>query len=300
MSKFKDALNTLRAGDGRQPRSHDIDNVSMGVMQEQDVAADSPPTNNINAGQQDGKPVFRLSISPSQLRDEGLLPTDENMPLASQQFRRIKRPVLKIAFSAGDVHYENANVVMLASALPGTGKTFCSINLATSISHEKDVGSVVVDADVLKPNITRAFGLEERPGLIDFLVDSSLTLEDVLVHTDIHDLIVVPAGKHHEQVTELLSSQRMGEFISLISHRFSSRVVVFDTPPLLLTNEAQVLAQHMGQIVLVIQAGASSQETVSQALASLDRGKPINAILNKARGESFGEYGDYGYYSSPK
>jgi len=79
-----------------------------------------------------------------------------------------------------------------------------------------------------------------------------------------------------------------------------ARAIIFDTPPLLLTNEAQVLAEHMGQIVLVIEAGASTQETVGQALNSLNQDKPINAILNKTRGVSFGEYGGYGYYSAPR
>ena len=244
-------------------------------------------------------PSFRVSVSAETLRDQGLRPQDSDLDLVAQQFRRIKRPILNIAFGDGVPKSENANVIMLGSALPGTGKTFCSFNLATSIAREKDVGAVLVDADVLKPNISVAFGLQDRPGLVDYLLDSSLTMDDIVVATNVLGIIVVPTGQQHDQATELLASRRMNQFVESLSQRFQARAIIFDTPPLLLTNEAQVLTEHMGQIVLVIEAGASTQETVEQALNSLNRDKPINAILNKARGVSFGEYGSYGYYSAP-
>ena len=90
----------------------------------------------------------------------------------------------------------------------------------------------------------------------------------------------------------------MGQFISDLSSLFPNRAVIFDTPPLLITNEAHVLAEHMGQIVLVIEAGATTHDSVHKVLASLNRDKPVNAILNKTREQSFGEYGGsaYGYY----
>ena len=90
----------------------------------------------------------------------------------------------------------------------------------------------------------------------------------------------------------------MKQFVEAIAERFRSRAVIVDTPPLQLTNEAHVLAKLVGQIVVVIEAGVSTQDSILQALGSLDRNKPINAILNKARKGSFGGYdGDrYGYY----
>lgn len=247
-------------------------------------------------------PDFSISIAPETLHEQGLQPQDADVNFIAQQFRRIKRPILRTAFETGNPEDGNANVIMLASALPKSGKTFCSFNLATSIARERDLGAVLVDADVLKPSISRAFGLDDRVGLIDHLLDPSVTIDDILVATDLHGIIVVPAGQEHQEATELLASQRMKKFVATLSERFHARVIVVDTPPLLLTNEAHVLAEHMGQIVLVIEAGLSTQESVTQALDSLNRTKPINAILNKARGISFAEYGGggYGYYSAPQ
>ena len=243
---------------------------------------------------------FRIEVSAKSLVEQGVQARAADLELVGQQFRRIKRPVLNTAFGVGMRDSKNANVVMVASALPQSGKTFCSFNLATSIAREKDVGAVLVDADVLKPNISRALGLEERIGLIDYLVDDSISIDDILVATDLHGIIVVPAGRQHDEATELLASRRMAQFFELLSQRFHSRAIVVDTPPLLITNEAQVLAEHMGQIVMVIEAGRSDVESVSQALDTLNRTKPINAILNKARGKSFGDYGGYGYYGAPQ
>ncbi len=246
-------------------------------------------------------PRVNICVDREFLQEQGLLARGVDVEVVRQQFRQIKRPVLHTAFGNGIKESKNANVIMIASALPQSGKTFCSVNLATSIARERDVGAVLVDADVLKPNISRVFGLEDRVGLIDYLLDDSVAIDDVLVGSDLHGIIMVPAGQQHEEATELLASRRMIEFVEKLSERFSARAIIVDTPPLLLTNEANVLAEHMGQIVMVIEAGESSQESVLEALGSLNRSKPINAILNKARGVSFGGYdGGYGYYSAPR
>ena len=189
---------------------------------------------------------------------------------------------------------------MVSSALPKSGKTFCSVNLAISIARERDVGAVIVDADVLKPNISRALNLEQRPGLIDYLLDPAVTVDDILVGTDLHDIIVVPAGGRHEEATELLASRRMQEFIHALAERYSSRAIVVDTPPLLLTNEANVLAENMGQIILVVEAGVSTQESVIEAAGLLNSEKPINVIINKSRGMDVDGHGanGYGYYGA--
>lgn len=314
MSKLQKALQMLRDGHESNPnrrRSFELEDSQRdtaetpqpdGQSAEQRRPGTRTPTQHLQEGSaaDEIQPDISVIIPWESLRDQGLQPQDSDLDLVAQQFRRIKRPILSTAFGTGVPKIENANVIMLASALPGTGKTFCSFNLAKSIASEKDVGAVLVDADVLKPNISRAFGLQDRPGLIDYLLDSSLTMNDILVATNVQGIIVVPTGQQHEQATELLASRRMRQFVTSLSQQFRARAIIFDTPPLLLTNEAQVLAGHMGQIVLVIEVGASTQETVEQALSSLDRDKPINAILNKARNASSREYGGYGYYSAPR
>ena len=236
-----------------------------------------------------------IKIGLDDLVSAGLLPHEADRNMVAQQFRRIKRPVLNLAFEPGIPKAGNANVVMMTSALPKSGKTFCSINLAMSIALERDFGAVLVDADVLKPNVSRVLGLDSRPGLIDYLLNTEISIEDILVRTNLHDILVVPAGQRHREATELLASHRMQTFISQMSEMFPGRAIIVDTPPLLITNEAHVLAEHMGQIVLVIESGISTQDSVIEALNSLNRSKPVNAILNKSRESVFRQYGGGGY-----
>ena len=246
-----------------------------------------------------------LSLDNEDLIDAGLRLHDEDHDKIAHEFRRIKRPILKLSFDQGAAQEQNANVVMVASALPGAGKTFCAFNLAVSISRERDYQALLVDADVIKPKLSRSLGLDDRVGLNDYLLDPSVGLEDILVPSDYFDILVVPAGRKHPEATELLASRRMTNFVDLLSSAFANRIVIFDTPPLLLTNEAHVLSEHMGQIVVVIESGVSEQGSVTQTLEMLDRQKPINAILNKSRfasrdgfyGQGYGYYGQsYGYY----
>ncbi|HNP35720.1 MAG TPA: AAA family ATPase [Woeseiaceae bacterium] len=249
----------------------------------------------------DLKPIQTVHIDVERLVELRMLPPAADEELIAQQFKRIKRPIIQLAFDNDLVSSDCANVIMMASALPGAGKSFCAMNLANSIALERDFGVILIDADVLKPGISRALGLDQMVGLIDYLVEPDIDISDIMYASDMKDIIVIPSGKRHPETTELLASRRMRDLVQNVSRRYRNHAIVFDTPPLLLTSEAQILAERVGQIVLVIEARESSQEAVMRALAMLDRDKPINAILNKSRSaDSGGYYSDnYGYYSSP-
>jgi protein-tyrosine kinase len=226
-----------------------------------------------------------------------LAPLDHAIPVADQ-FRRIKRPLIDNVVKNAAIEADHMNLIMVSSALPGAGKTFCSVNLAASISLERELNVLLVDADVAKSHISKAFGLSDYPGLVDILADETLSIEDVLVRTDLNDIQVLPAGSKHSQLTELLASDRMGEVIRELATRYPDRIIIMDSPPLLVTSEAQALAKQAGQIVLVVESGKSLHQDVQETLHSLDQSKPINVILNKSiYTQASGYYGGgYGYY----
>ncbi|MEL7535617.1 MAG: XrtA-associated tyrosine autokinase [Pseudomonadota bacterium] len=240
----------------------------------------------------------KFHIDQHALIKGGLLaPLDQAVPIADE-FRKIKRPLLANARQEFSDAAEHMNVIMLASAMPNAGKTFCSVNLAFSISLERELNVVLIDADVAKPHISRAFGLKDKPGLIDLLVDDQIDLSETLVRTDLNGVQVIPAGRGHAQATELLASDRMSEVVDEISTRYADRIVIVDSPPLLVTSEAQALATQVGQVVLVIEAGKTAHQTVQQVLEVLDHQKAINFILNKSRRTASPDYyygASYGY-----
>jgi len=237
-------------------------------------------------------------LDEEKLIRRGLLaPLDQAVPVADE-FRRIKRPLIDNALRHASHREDHMNLIMVASALPGAGKTFCSVNLAASISLERELNVMLVDADVAKPHISTAFGLAGRPGLIDLLEDETMSIDEVLVRTDLNDIVVMPAGRKHEQSTELLASERMEEVMDELATRYPDRLIVMDSPPLLATSEAPAVARQVGQIALVVESGATTNQELHDALELLDSEKAINVILNKSVYSQAGGYygGGYGHY----
>ena len=246
----------------------------------------------------DLKPVFHVDVA--SLRECGLLPPLDASQTLAEEFRRIKRPLLANAQGHEAALGQHMNVIMIGSAMPASGKTFCSVNLAMSLSMERNRTVLLVDADVAKPHISREFGLDDRPGLLDLLDDPTASISDAIVRTDLNDIRVLPAGTRHAEATELLASDQMKSLIHELSTRYPDRIIVVDTPPLLLTSEAHALATQVGQIVIVVESGQTGQQSLSQALDTLDPSKPINLVLNKSRfstggGYYGGYYNNYGY-----
>ncbi len=237
-----------------------------------------------------------LHLDFNKLRDASIVPPEELAPNLAAEFRRIKRPLLKTAFGKNGEAVEKGNLIMVCSAISGEGKTFTSMNLAMSVALERERTVLLIDADVAKPHISRTLGLEDRRGLMDVLVDKDLSLADVLVQTDMPGLRVLPAGRRHEYATEILASERMEEVIEDISGRYPNRVIILDSPPLLQTSEAQVLSGLIGQVVMVVHAGATPQSAVNHALELIDSSKHVSLILNKCRVSTGGDHYYGGYY----
>jgi len=244
-------------------------------------------------------PGKQVKLDLSGLKAAGLVdPLSKQVNRTTEEFRRIKRPLLMHAKGEGATVVANANMIMVTSALAGEGKTFTSINLAMSIAIEMDKTVLLVDADVAKPDVTARLGVEAERGLIDVLLDDSLTLPDVLLRTDIPKLTLLPSGSRHVHTTELLASDRMHQLTLELSSRYPDRIVIFDSPPLLLTSEARVLASLMGQVVLVVEESRTPQYAVREAVQSLDSNEIVGIVINKGSHGSKGEYyyRGYGYY----
>jgi protein-tyrosine kinase len=230
------------------------------------------------------------------LRSEGYLaPHDQERSMADQ-YRLIKRPLLDNASGKGAILSDDANLIMVTSALPGDGKTFTCINLALSMAMEKDTSVLLVDADVAKPHVSDLFGVSDQPGLIELLKHKDRKATEFVLRTDIPGLRLLPAGTPDENATELLASRRMKRITAELSASYPDHVIIFDSPPLLVTSEARVLASAVGQIAMVVRAGKTPQKAVTDAIESLDKSKAANLILNEADA-AFNStiYSGYGY-----
>jgi protein-tyrosine kinase len=242
-------------------------------------------------------PVLRSSrivnIDRAALRAAEVIPSVEQERQLGHDYRQLKRPLLANAFGRGVPAMASGRALMVASALPGDGKTFTSINLAMSIALEKDVSVLLVDADVAKPHVSRLLNILEEPGLLDVLRDDNLDVESTILNTDVPNLYVLPAGRNADTATELLASVRMQSVVAQLCARDPNRVVLFDSPPLLLTSESRVLATHVGQVVVVVRADVTPQQAVLDALQLLPENRFVGLVLNQDDESMHGGYQQY-------
>jgi exopolysaccharide/PEP-CTERM locus tyrosine autokinase len=244
------------------------------------------------------KAANRLAIDVNAMRAGGYLPEASKDRQFADEYRRIKRPLIEKALSGNDAGGE-PRIIIVTSAVPGDGKTFTSINLAFSMARERDISILLIDSDVAKHHITDIFGLRQRKGLLDALTDESLDPEALVVPTSSRGFSILPAGTHVDGTAELISSNRMRQIATSLCARNPRRILLLDSPPLLITNEGRALVKLAGQVVLVVRAGETPRHAVQAAIEMVDEKQAGGVILNQLKvGFTEGYYG-YGAYGTP-
>ncbi|HEY8622860.1 MAG TPA: XrtA-associated tyrosine autokinase [Casimicrobiaceae bacterium] len=240
-------------------------------------------------------PHPRVEINLAQLAMRGYVTPEAGTSQIADEFRVIKRPIIRNAIAQTGANAKNRNLVMVTSALPAEGKTFTAVNLAMSVAMELDSTVLLVDGDVAHPSLPGLLGVPSEPGLLDLLTRDDLDVADALVRTNVEKLTVLPAGSRQRRATELLASEQMAVLLRELASRYSDRIIIFDSPPLLPTTEARVLATHMDQIIMVVAADTTTQHTLSHALATIENCEIVLMMLNKASRTDVGTY--YGYHA---
>jgi len=287
----------------RQVQETALENDSITATEEQSVIeqataeVDIPVVNRVGQSATstfDVNTANSLEIDLDELKRIGAILPDDARSKIKEEYKHIKRPLLQKAMARTDPQSAD-NLIMVTSAYSGEGKTFSSLNLALSIAVERDCRVLLIDADVVKPGLGRTLAMDDKLGLVDYLKGEVDSLSDIMLSTNIHNLTLLPAGKTHHLSHELLASNAMTELVKELSSRYRDRIIIFDSPPVLITSEAKVLSDLVGQIALVIEQDKTSQQAVKEALTKLDSSKVSGLILNKSH--TLGE-GYYGYYYS--
>jgi protein-tyrosine kinase len=236
-----------------------------------------------------------FDIDWKRLSDLGFAAPGSSNTEAIEEYRNIKRPLVNNAFGKGSEGIARANLILVTSSLPGEGKTFTAINLALSIANERDKKVLLIDADVARPSVSKVLGINDSPGLIEYLDGPDISFSDIIVRTSIPGLAVIPAGKLHKYSTELLSSNKMALFVEELSNRYPDRIVIFDSPPLLAATQGEVLARLVGQVILVIEAEQTLQNVVMESVEKLATCDVVLALFNKTKRNMDINYYGYGY-----
>jgi protein-tyrosine kinase len=240
------------------------------------------------------QPERMLAVNLLRLRAEGYLPETAEERRFADYYREIKRPLIKKAMAPDTT--ADLRFILVSSALPGEGKTFTTLNLAFSMAREHDISVLLVDADIPNPQISRALGVADEPGLMDALRDDTQDPESFVLGTDIPGLDLLPAGAPGEGAAELIASARMAQVAARLSLRNPRRLVLLDSPPVLASSEARALLHIPGQVILVVRSGQTPRQALQDAIALVDRKKLNGLVLNDASiGAGEGYYYGYGY-----
>jgi Mrp family chromosome partitioning ATPase len=235
----------------------------------------------------DYHPIDREGLTRDAFVDPAAPPT-----ALSEELRIVKRQLLAKAF-APDASPKD-RLVLVNSAHPGDGKTWLTVNLALSLSAERDIDILLVDSDFGKPSLCKHLGLPAGPGFMDALVDPSLDVADLVIRTDVPNLSVLRSGRQLNDDTEVLASDRTRALLNSLVAGHPRRIVLFDSPPALAASAASELARHVGLVLLVVRADRTSDVALRDAAQLLSACPNIHAVLNGVKfsssGRRFGAY----------
>jgi len=233
-------------------------------------------------------------VDRAMLAANGLLVPGAPVGALAEEFRLVKRHLMVTARTLRQKDATRARTILVCSAKPNDGKTYCALNLAISMAAEREVEVILIDADFAKPDVMSRLGLADGLGLLDALADPTIDIETCVVRTDIPQLSVLPAGTKSHDDTELLGSARTAAIISALLAADPRRVLIFDSPPVLAASPAAVLAHHAGQTVLVVRADRTVEGDLREAVALLSGCEDIQLLLNAVTyapgGRRFGSY----------
>lgn len=236
-----------------------------------------------------------IILNGKRLAERGFIYGANSTHHIQEEFRHIKRKLLNNAFGVASKTLNNSNLIMVTSSNPNEGKTYISINLALSIALEQDKTVLLIDADVLRPSLHRELEFESKDGLLEYLLSEVSDLSDIIYSTNIENLKIIPAGKPHHLTNELLASKRMKKLAEELAERYPDRIVIFDCPPILGVTETPVLANLVGQAIIVVEESKTKLDDVKKASSQLNEDIAIGFVMNKTIRPKKDGYGYYGY-----
>jgi Mrp family chromosome partitioning ATPase len=248
-------------------------------------------------------PAERVRVVPSRtialpreaLVAAGVLPTAELVPRFREEFGRIRWKLTSLLRERA-LGGPSPRMCMVASSLPGEGKTFVSMNLALALASAHQSRVLLVDADVAKGHVSKLLGCDGDLGLTDALRGDDVDVARCVVATDVTGLELLPRGTAYADGPDLFLGRRLDDVLDRLLDE-PDRLVLFDSSPLLLTTESAILARHVGQILLVIRAETTPQEVVREALQNLGQDAPVACLLNQVPRAPLAGYGG-SYYDS--
>jgi capsular exopolysaccharide synthesis family protein len=209
---------------------------------------------------------------------------DESDSHISESFRAIKA---RIQHSKGDS--EIPKLILVTSPAQGEGKSFVSVNLAGSFA-QSNKRTLIIDCDLRRPKIQIIFGVDKKPGLVDYLFNK-VKLEDIIRKTKMNNLSYITSGSIPSNPSEILDSSSMKNFLLEIRDFYD--LIIIDSAPIVAVIDAEILAKLVDGTILIISADKTENRLMMDAVNKINHNKVpfLGTVLNNFKYKS-----GYGYY----
>jgi len=279
MERIKQAIEKVNKQRKRRTGQSHFSSVDRGILSSQRDSGSSDELDSINY-----EHTLVVKLQPEHLEKNRLISFSKNDAM-SVHFDLLRTHVLQIMKEKG------WRTLAITSPTQEAGKSVISINLAMSISQLAGTSALLVDLDLRRPKIGSYLGIPMDKSLND-LLEGTAELPEVLINPDMPRLVVLPTKSPVKKSSEVLASKRMADLVEELRERYSSRVVIFDLPPVLVSDDVIAFLPQIDCVLLVIGNGMSTKREIDNSIRLLPAEKLIGTVLNKAEAENM----DYYYY----
>ncbi|HZS12397.1 MAG TPA: CpsD/CapB family tyrosine-protein kinase [Nitrospirales bacterium] len=175
----------------------------------------------------------------------------------------------------------NWHTLGITGTAAGEGKSLTAVNLALALAQDVNTSVFLVDLDLQRPQLGAYLGMTYEHGLTDYLA-GQVELDQIIYDIGVKRLAVVPNASSVENSSELLNSPRMGEFITALEAQLPRRIIVFDMPPLMVTDDVLAFAPRVDSFLLVVSQGQTARRTLANAKEVLAELNLMGVVLNRS------------------
>jgi receptor protein-tyrosine kinase len=243
-------------------------------------------------------PTVRLNIHPAMLADvpvvkfdpaaeSHLLDLQNSHETPAEEFRTLRTRLNHLQT------LQPLHTAIVTSPSPAEGKTFTAVNLALAEAHLAESSVLLGDFDLRRPIVHNLFQISRSPGISDYLT-GQCTFAQALRKVEGMNLYLLPAGSAVKNPLELLNMRQVKALFEELPRTFNWSI--FDTPPLLFSADANLLATMADGAILVVKIGSTTFDNVTRAMQSLCENNVLGIVANGARASEL--YSKYTYYYS--
>ena len=218
----------------------------------------------------------KLSFSEDELKSK-LLIAGFAHDARSEPYRQLRSQILKT------MRANNWQSLAITSPTKGNGKTLTAMNLAICLSQEVNQTVLLVDLDLRNPSIANILDLEDiEQGIVDCAFDKT-DLEKILINPGYQRLVVAPGTAQGHHTSEILSSPQMLSLQEELKSRYADRIIIYDLPPLLESDDALVFTPKADSVLVVIEDGGCTKAELKRAIRLLEGANILGTVINKMK-----------------